>query len=219
MSQKQKEEYYKPQPERTQVAAPLKHVHVDPSYYILLDKEWNQSSRTNANAFLFAAYINQHPLFVEPIVHKSTANKLDYTSQYSFLTRLVNKTMSKNGNSSGKKIKVTKLVVNVLEKVAAKYKLSITQLLLTTLVRTVPNYDIRRLKFGGGFLTKSVQLTVGKKISWALKQWASLFKKRKRSFQSVFTEQLSLIMDNNPKSKLLTTKKQMENIASRANLS
>jgi ribosomal protein S7 len=182
-----------------------------------LNKEWDVSS--NVNAFLFARFVEKYPIFEKEIAIRGGPNVKNYTLKKSLFDRVCNKVMTCGHNHSGKKVLARNLLDKVLTKLSEQLKLSKTTILILCLVKSVPNGDIRRLKFGSGHLTRSTRLTIKKKISWFLTILTDLvFKSRKGSFYSRTLEEFNAILTNSPKSKVLARKKEILISVDKANL-
>lgn len=180
----------------------------------LLIQQWNTTE--NPNAFMFAHYILKNPVFISEVVQRTTKTKINYTVKKSLLDRVCSKLTSHNKNTGGKKLKTRNLVYEALKN--NNKNLSVPLLLLLVLVRSVPNYDIRRLKYGSGHLTKIVTLTVARKITWFLKEFAQIGLKKKESFSVFINKELQAVLNNSTRSKLLTKKREAQQNAIKANL-
>ena len=182
----------------------------------LLNKEWEKTS--NVNAFLFARFVDTYPVFAEPWVLRGQSNRKGYVLKKSLIDRLVNKIMTCSKSHTGKKVLAKRILEQVLEPAAKAYGVSKTNLLILLLVKSVPNFTIRRLKFGSGFLTRAVRITILKKISWFLKTWTVIFKNRSGSFKNRVKTEIDLIMSDSPKSILLNAKRELDAAVEKANI-
>lgn len=182
-----------------------------------LNKEWDSSS--NINAFLFARFIEKYPVFEKEICLRGGPNVKDYTLKKSLYDMVCNKIMTCGHNHTGKKVLARNLLNEALSALSTQLNLSKTTILILCLVKSVPNGDIRRLKFGSGHLTRSTRLTIKKKISWFLKVITDLvFKSRKGSFYTRVMEEFTAILSNSPKSKVLARKREIMISVEKANL-
>lgn len=190
---------------------------VDPKLLDLLIEEWQKTK--NVNAFLMACFIQEYPIFQENKCFKGEANTEKYYLKKSLLDRLVNKVMTNTSKNTGKKLLAYHLTSSLLNQKAQQHKVeNPLHLLILLLVKTVPNATIRRLKFGSGFLTRSVRFTFCKKISWFLKAFIKIAKVRGLGFKKTVGDQIDLIMTNSPRSKLLSSKKEEESNSQKANI-
>lgn len=178
---------------------------------------WRQTA--NPNAFLFACYVLKHPAFVTDDVPRMGKTKLNHNLKRSLLDRLVGKLMNNNKHSTGKKVKVKNLVCKILEPLK-KPELTLSATLLLYLVRSVPNYDIRRQKYGSGLLTRAVRLTVYRKIVWYLSSLSNYVKSRKPrgNLVDLLTTEFKELETSSSRSVLLTKKKECEQNAAKSNI-
>ena len=183
----------------------------------MLVKEWNETK--NFNAFIFAQFITQYPTFLlmeffrKPKQKDLLSNKL----KVPLWNRLCNKMTCYNKHSSGKKKKQQKLLLQALKEL--DYPYSPTVLLLKVLVKCIPNQDIRSLPHGSGVLTKTVELTISRKISLFLKLLTEPVYRGKKPFKKKLNTLIEEVLTSNPKSFLLRKKKEYETSAQKANLS
>jgi ribosomal protein S7 len=168
----------------------------------------------NVNAFLFAYYAHLYPSFLENKVVRCSKNKEFYQLKKSLLDRLCSRLMSSKKTTGGKKLKIRNIVLDTLQK---EFTEDPSIVLFKALIKSVPNYTIRRLKYGSGFLTKMVKLSISKKISWFIKNLALVVNKQSNLAKQLGTE-LKDLLNNSPKSGLLLAKKQCDGNAQRANL-
>lgn len=181
----------------------------------LLIQEW--TSKQNQNAFLFAKFIERYPVFATYTLQKGSKNTMNYVLKKSLFCRFVNKVMSRKGTNTGKKVKAYNLVFKSLNRLSAEKNLEPNHLLVLAMVKSVPNFIIRRLKFGSGFITRAVRMTLLKKVSWFLKNFADVLKARNTSFNQTFGNQLEQILKDSPKSKILSMKRESIAAAQKAN--
>ena len=182
----------------------------------VLNKEWVENK--NVNAFLFANFVETYPVFEKDYCVKGIPNKEHYFLKKSLLDRFVNKVMTNGHKNTGKKVKALKLITQVLSLKAEKYQLSMTSLLILLLVRTCPNYTIRRLKFGSGHITRAVSLTICRKITWFLVSFAKVFKIKNTPFCKKVGDEIDNILQNSPRSMLLSLKREQLSQAEKANI-
>ena len=191
--------------------------HTDLKLLDLMNEQWAKTK--NINTYLICKFIQINPNFQQLTCSKGSSNKEGFNLKKSLFERLVNKVMTNKAAHAGKKILAKKLVLKSLEKKAETYKIRPSDLLITLLVKSVPNYTVRRLRFGSGYLTRSTRLTISKKISWFLVQMSKLLKNsRNSSFAKVFENQISQIMANSTKSKILSAKRQCLVSAEKSNI-
>jgi len=120
----------------------------------------------NPNAVLFSYLILKEPHLVEDTVVRAKKSKLGHNLKKSFLDRLVNKLMNNNKHSTGKKVKLRNLICETMKEL--NLNMTFSTYILLSIVKSVPNYDIRRQKYGSGHLTRCVRLTISRKIVWYL---------------------------------------------------
>lgn len=182
----------------------------------LLVKEWTETK--NVNCFLVYVFMNQYSNFLSLNVTRSGPSKEFFNLKKPLFERLVNKVMNTGKKNGGKKLKCEKMVLKTLESYAKKLNYRVEELLLLAFVKSVPNYGIRRLKYGSGFLTKIVHLTFARKIVWFLKTFINASKKRNKSFASAVNDELDLLFNKSTKSMLVSAKRESEISALKANL-
>lgn len=180
-------------------------------------KIWKETR--NPNAFIFSCYLINNPHFITDEVTRGSKIKLHSNLRKSLLDRLVGKLMNNNKKTAGKKIKTLNLISKTLEKEKEQYT-TLSRYLLLCLVKSVPNYDIRRQKYGSGFLTKAVRLTIARKISWFI---STLFnhvksKRPRNSLIKILATEFSDLMSNSTRSALLTKKRECEQNAIKSNI-
>lgn len=188
---------------------------INQDLWTILKNQWEKTG--NINGFLFMKFIEKYPIFGEKTIQRGSKNLEKYVLEKSLYCRFINKIMSRKSTNTGKKKKAENLVESVLKEKAKKYNIEEPYLLILLLVKSVPNFTIRRIKFGSGTITKAVRLTLLKKISWFLSSFAQFFKTR-RPFHELFSEEIDYIMNDSPKSKILALKRECISNAQKANV-
>ena len=181
-----------------------------------LIEQWNKTK--NPNAFYFYMFLKENPSFLDLEIKRSEPSKRGFNLKKPLFERLVNKMMTDLKRDGGKKIKARNLLLGQLTKKSQELNCKVEELLCSLIVKTVPNYTVRRLKYGSGFLTKLVHLTIAKKISWFLKTFVLATRKRNKSFADSFSSEVDMILNKNTKSFFYVTKRESEVSAFRANL-
>jgi len=183
----------------------------------LLKKEW--LAEKNINAFLYAKYIQTYRGFISKKI-QNAPSKEKYYLKKSLYDRIICKIMSNKGKNTGKKIKIKNIIDSSLKILENEFLSPGSALLVLALVKAVPNYTIRSLKFGSGSLTRAVKLTVSKKISWFLKNLVKAINsnKGKKNLKDLIVKEFSLILNKSLESKIIKAKIQATTQAERANI-
>lgn len=180
----------------------------------LLVEQWE--TNRNYNAFLLAQLITKCPTFLlEESYRKEKIKNKDMSNlKVPLWNRLCNKMMNYSHNTTGKKVKQERLLSRALRDVRkSEYP---TLVLLKALLYSVPNEDVRRLPHGSGVLTKAVQLTVSRKITWFLKTLVAPLYRSNKKFEVKFNQILDEIFALSPKSEVLKKKRELQTSALKA---
>lgn len=178
---------------------------------------WRQTK--NPNAFLFACHILKYPHFLHDTVTRSSKVRINSQLKKSLLDRLVGKLMNNSHLTTGMKVKTLRLVKTALgKKVTADT--TISSYLLLCLVKSAPQGDARKQKYGSGHLTRAVQLTLTRKITWFLQTIFDYVQAKgpKNSTIKLLEQEFSDLDSNSSRSALLSKKRECEQNAIRSNI-
>lgn len=210
---------YQKEDSETKNAEPLDLKKLDPLVLKTIEdlkKIWKENK--NENAFLFACYVIKNPYFIADEVTRTPKIKISTRFKKTLVDRLIGKLMNNNKTTTGLKLKTYNLVKKVLDKRPAG--LTMSQYLLYCLVKSVPNNDIRRQKYGSGYLTRAVKLTVYRKISWFTQVLFDLVKSKRprNSLEKILKTEFEDLAVNSSRSTLLAKKRESEQNAARSNI-
>jgi ribosomal protein S7 len=182
----------------------------------ILIQQWKNTK--NPNAFLFHCWYLKRPTFFDFIVQRGPSNKNNFNLQKPLFERMVNKSMTSVKSRAGKKFKAASLIRSAFEKKSAQLKIDKKELLIKLFLKSVPNYTIRRSKYGSGFLTRCVKLTVARKISWFTKYFQQAMQKRNVPFYDAFSAEVDCIFKKSTQSVIIANKREAQISAIRANI-
>ena len=166
-------------------------------FYNILVKEWEKSK--NINCLVFYLYLKTNYNFFS--LKKTIKKPLIKNSLFNLI---VSRVMTHKGMSGGKKEKIQKTLLDQLLK--SNTQLQIMEKLCKAIINTVPNKNVRHIKYGSGSISRVVTLTINKKISWFVKQ---LVKNIKGNFSEEIKLRISQAAANNSKSKLHLSKNEI----------
>ena len=167
--------------------------------------------------YLAKLYCELAPAFMTETVSRGPSTvKETRISTKSLYEMLLNRCMSR-GTHGGKKAKLDRLLRGAIEQTLKRRKqVSLTTFLLVAMINTSPNKLVVSSKYGSGVLTRAVHTPFEKRIDHFLKVLTKNV--RGRDVLKTIANQIDLAYTTNPKSKLVLAKKEMDNLASKANI-
>jgi len=171
--------------------------------------------------FLAKVHALSTPSFIADDISRGGAtggSQLKECSTKGLYQMLVNRCASR-GRTGGNKSVVARHLFAALSRVRTKLHLqhlTLSQMLLKAFVNSSPDRLVISSRYGSGVLTRAVAATFPKRCNFFMK---TLTKKPKgRTFATRIAAQVESAINMQVKSALLTAKKEMDNIAAKANI-